>query len=331
MRATAETDREPRATWSPSQFVLLPENRSAVLALRRLGRRLGPHRSAFVLLLHGPPGTGKSHLADDLLEWAAPRVAVVRRDAADWAVGDEADLGEARGCDLLIVEDLQHLPARAAGAFAALLDHRAARGLTTLLTASRGPAELENLSARLASRLSGGLIVGLRPLGLASRRRFLKQRAAARHVALRPDVLDWLARQTPGSGRQLLAALEQVRALAATLPAPPEVAAVRAYLEGQLAGRRLTVEGITERVGFAFRVEPKLIRGRDRQPGILWPRQVSMYLARAMTPMSLAQIGSYFGRDHTTVRHACQKVADVMAADIEAAGRVRELEAELVG
>src|SRR5437879_943808 len=100
MRTMAETDRTARANWSPSQFVLMPENRSAVLAVRRLARRLD--RCPFVpLVLHGPPGTGKSHLADDLLAWAAPRGDVLRQEAADWSA---ADVVEARRSDLLIVE-----------------------------------------------------------------------------------------------------------------------------------------------------------------------------------------------------------------------------------
>ena len=72
-----------------------------------------------------------------------------------------------------------------------------------------------------------------------------------------------------------------------------------------------------------------MIRGRDRQPGIRWPRQVSMYLARELTEMSLAQVGEFFDRDHSTVRHACQKVTDTIAADAEAAARVRDLHAQL--
>src|SRR5215831_7670247 len=119
MRAMAETDRTPRATWSPSQFVLVPENRSAVLAVRRLAHRLD--RSSFVpLVLHGPPGTGKSHLADDLFAWAAERGEVFRVEAADWT---DADATEVRRCELLIVEDMQHLPERAADGFASVLDH----------------------------------------------------------------------------------------------------------------------------------------------------------------------------------------------------------------
>src|ERR1700730_5987242 len=105
-----EVDRtSPRASWSPSQFVLLSENRSAVLAIRRLARCLGPtiRPSPFTpLLLHGPPGAGKSHLADQLLQWAASEHTVVRRDAAEWAnFEEERSFDDEKDCGLLIVED----------------------------------------------------------------------------------------------------------------------------------------------------------------------------------------------------------------------------------
>src|SRR5262249_50896890 len=156
--------------------------------------------------------TGKTHLADDLHSWAAERGQVLRQEVADWSAVERDAL---RRCDLLVVEDLQHLSTRAADEFAAVLDDRIARRRATLLTASQGPAELANLPPRLMSRLSGGLVVGLQSLGIGSRHRFLKKRAVARGMALDDNALDWLARHTRGSGRQLLAALEQARLLSA--------------------------------------------------------------------------------------------------------------------
>jgi chromosomal replication initiator protein len=127
----------------------------------------------------------------------------------------------------------------------------------------------------------------------------------------------------------LLAALEQLRRLSATMPMPPDAAAVQAHFREVTELRRPTLERITQLVGRQHQVASRLIRGRDRQPSVLWPRQVSMYLARELTEFSLAQIGEYFGRDHSTVRHACRKIEEMLAEDIQLAGRLRELRAEL--
>jgi chromosomal replication initiator protein len=54
-----------------------------------------------------------------------------------------------------------------------------------------------------------------------------------------------------------------------------------------------------------------------------------MYLARDLTRQSFAEIGNYFGRDHSTVRHACQRVADAAASSVEVSGLLRGIAAEL--
>ena len=60
------------------------------------------------------------------------------------------------------------------------------------------------------------------------------------------------------------------------------------------------------------------------------PRQISMYLARKLTSLSLQKIGKFFGgRDHKTVQHACKKVEIAMKADAALSGAVRRLHAEL--
>jgi chromosomal replication initiator protein len=55
-----------------------------------------------------------------------------------------------------------------------------------------------------------------------------------------------------------------------------------------------------------------------------------MYLARELTDMSLSQIGEFFGRDQSTVRHACQKVEERMVHDTWLAGRLDELRTEMM-
>lgn len=327
MQAMADT---PRIAWSPPQFVLLPENRSANLAIRRLARCLdaGKPRCSFVpLLLHGPPGGGKSHLCDALHEYVAGRCEVVRVEGSDWGALDEAPRIDDRCCDLLIVEDLQHLPSRGLSAFGSMLDIRIGRRIPTLITASKGPAELANLPMRLASRLAGGLVIGIEAPGMESRRLFLQQRAKLMGLKVREDALDWLARQTPGSGRQLLSALDQLRDLTATLPQLPDAAT----LQANLPRVSVALDRIAQRVCRLYRIDARLLRGRDRQPGVVLPRQVAMFLARELSGQSLAQVGSYFGRDHTTVGHACQKIADAQEHDRELASCLRQLRAELLG
>src|SRR5947209_3221080 len=179
------------STLSPMdpRFVPLPENRSAGQAVDRLTEAVARGAEFPLVYLHGPPGSGKSHQANTLIE----RVAQGERSAQTLAA---AELGrellrppverrevsrEAVGTDLLVIEDVQHLPPAAGGELAAILDRRQARRRATLVTAVRGPAELEHAS-RLTSRLAGGLVVGIPPLSEPSRRQLAAALCADRQL-----------------------------------------------------------------------------------------------------------------------------------------------------
>src|SRR5262245_15175628 len=118
MNSTAEkTGRKPRFSWAPPRFISLPENRSAVLAVRRLARDLGRRRSPLVpLFLYGPSGTGKSHLATALHDLAAARHSACRFESGTWPL--DRPVSEWHCAEFLLIEDIQHLPAWAADSLA---------------------------------------------------------------------------------------------------------------------------------------------------------------------------------------------------------------------
>lgn len=324
-----------------ARFVALPENRAALLAAQQAAASVGVCRSREVvspLFLHGPTGAGKTHLAAALVEEAlrqAPDLIVTvlaARDLATWAAGEAeaaAEVEAARRCDLLVLEDLQHLPARAAEVLVQLLDALAAREALVVATATRGPGHLDHLPTRLTSRLAAGLVVGLEAPAPASRLALLRDRTQRRHLAVPPAVLAWLAEHLAG-GRQLDGALCQLETLARQRKAPLDVETVARHFHDQAEAQRPTVERIAARVSDRFQVDPRQLRSRQRHRSVLLPRQVGMYLARRLTGLSLEQIGAYFGgRDHSTVLHACRKVEETLTHDATLSGLVRQLHAEL--
>ncbi len=243
---------------------------------------------------------------------------------------DKEELKAARQADLLVVEDLQHLPARVEGAFVHLIDRGLARGQQLVFTALEGPAQLVHLAARVTSRLGGGLVVGLEPLSPGSRRTFLQDRISRRGLNVKADAVDWLAGHVSGSVRQLEGAVARLESLARLQGAPLSVVTVAEYFGVEASLGRPTVERIAQRVGRYFQIEPRQLQGRGRSRGTLLPRQVGMYLARQLTELSLQQIGAYFGgRDHSTVLHACRKVEQALRRDIHLSGAVRQLHADL--
>ena len=324
------------ASWIP-----LAENQAARLAIERVadcvcGREPRPRVNP--LFLYGPAGTGKSHLVSALvadITQRAPDLQVALLAAGDFALlllpdANREELRSARQADLLIVEDLQHLPAHLEEAFVHLMDRGIARGQQLVFTALSGPAQLTHLPARVTSRLGGGLVVGLEVLSPDSRRAFLGARLGRMGLDVPPEVIGWLAGHVAGSVRQLEGAAARLAALARLDHQPLSVEAVAQHFGVEASASQPTVERIVQRVGRYFQVEPRRLQERSRARSVLLPRQVGMYLARQLTGLSLEQIGAYFGgRDHSTVLYACRKVEQALAQDVGLSGAVRQLHADL--
>ncbi len=246
MSASRPLDR-PNSLSSKSGFVVLPENRSAYRAIQRLGRfTIGKSRACPVVFLHGPPGSGKSHLMHGLLKRVIAQQPgmtarlVAARDLARFLSEDSrtglAPTTEFSDCDLLLVEDMQFLPSASAGAFTALFDFRDNRRMATAFTASVGPVQLLQLPARLLSRLASGLVVGIDPLSFDSRHKLASTFCERRGLKVSDDVYAWLARSPSGGARPILGEIAQLENLASQQALPLN----RAMVEAKLAQAQLS-------------------------------------------------------------------------------------------
>jgi chromosomal replication initiator protein len=332
-----ETIDSPADAFMPTRgvlgrFLLLPENRSALMACRELLFALTDGSEDFPnpLYLHGPAGSGKTCLTQML----ANELAAVGKSVCQLAALDLAELEPQRDADLLIIEDVQQLPTRAVAKFITLLDDRSSAGLATVVTALAGPANLKHrgtmMPTRLTSRLASGLVVAIEPMQRASRRRLLDALVVQARLSIADDILAWLAEHLTGGGRQIEGAVRQLKSLQGMQARPLRLAEVRGHFDAQIEATAPTMKRIAEHVCGYYQVPPKHLLSARRSREVLLPRQISMYLARQLTRLSLVQIGEYFGgRDHKTVQHACRKVAAAMKTNRTLGGTVRQLRAEL--
>ncbi len=297
-----------------AHLIALPENLSARAALEDL-------LAHPLLFLHGPTGSGKTALVQTL--------------ASDACLLSANDFPQpVPDADLLVVEDLQHLRPYAVETLVQLIDRRLAQQAPMVFTALAGPRHLCHrgtpLPLRLTNRLASGLVVALEPWQAPSRLLFLREMAQRRGLDLPEPTLAWLAEHLTAGGRQLEAALHQVESLQRLLGRPLSLQQLREQFQAQADAQQPTVARITAQVSDYFRVEPRQLRSARRSRALLLARQVSMYLARRLTPLSLQQIGAFFGgRDHTTVLHACRKVEQALQSDAALSGAVRRIHAEL--
>jgi chromosomal replication initiator protein len=80
---------------------------------------------------------------------------------------------------------------------------------------------------------------------------------------------------------------------------------------------------IQRKVAVRFGLPREAILGLNRERRVARPRQIAMALAREMTGLSLPGIARHFARDHTTVLHACRRIAALSAADPDFARMVQ--------
>jgi chromosomal replication initiation ATPase DnaA len=182
---------ETRPLMDGEDFLVAESNAQAVAWLDRW-----PDWPGQMLLLHGAPGSGKTHLAEI---WR-------QRSAADAA--PEALLGDAAHA---LVEGLDTLTDEAA--LFHLINHVRQQGGTLLVTSRAAPATLGIVLPDLASRLRGASVVAIEPPDDALLGMLLVKQLADRQLVVGQEVVDYALTRMERSAeaaRRLAAAIDRV-------------------------------------------------------------------------------------------------------------------------
>ena len=156
----------------------------------------------------------------------------------------------------------------------------------------------------------------------------LRRKAELQGVEVPNDVVEYIAKHFRSNIREIEGALLSVVARSRVLETPIDRALAEEALAPALHQSRpaVTMEQILERVATHYQVKPVDLRSKKRTRVVSLARQVVMYLARKLTPLSLEEIGQHFGgRDHSTVLYGITKVENEMAANPRIAGDIHRL------
>jgi chromosomal replication initiator protein len=322
--------RRPRHWRKLTDFVVGPCNRvahaSALSIIEAPGQ--GPN----LLVLHGPVGTGKSHLLEGTyvgLRKAHPdwRIRFTTAEEFTNRFVQAMRLGKLgafrhhfRECEALLLDDLQFLTGKRATQeeFLHTFDALQTGGGQLVLTCDCHPRLADELTPELCDRLLGGAVWGLAPPDADTRLTLLRALAARGEPSVSEEIVRFLASQLHGNVRELQGALQGLRHYARVSGRIIDLELARQVLGDLLCHvvRTWQLPDIDRAVCAALRLEPGSLQSKDRGWTITHPRMLAIYLARKHTAAAYSEIGRYFGgRNHSTAVAAEKKVRRWLEVD----------------
>jgi chromosomal replication initiator protein len=291
-----------------------------------------PGQGGNPLVLHGPTGTGKTHLLEGIyigLRRAHPqeRVCYITAEEFTNRFVQAMRLGKLtpfrkqfRDCDALLVDDLHFLARKKATQeeFLHTCDTLLASGRQLVVSCDCHPRLAEEFSPEMTDRLLGGAVWGLTPPDGETRLAILRARAAATGTPIPDEVLALLAARLRGNVRELEGALHSLRHYSRVSSHPIDLELAQEALADLLrhAVRVVHLQDIEAAVCRVLRLEQGALQAQGRSWAVSHPRMVAMYLARKHTAAAYADIGRHFGgRNHSTVVAAEKKVRQWLQED----------------
>ena len=315
-------------------FVIGASNRFAHAAAFAVAE--APAKAYNPLFIYGDSGLGKTHLLHAIGYYATqlfPEIRVKYVSSEEFVNDFINTIGSSktsnalrpafqrryREVDILMIDDIQFLQGKDATVeeffhtFNAL--HNEAKQV--VITSDQPPKMLKGFEERLRSRFEWGLLTDVQPPDMETRFAILRRKAAAEHLDVPDDVLEYIASRVSSNIRELEGALIRVTAFANLNDQQIDVSLAETVLKDFITPDdtpAVSAADIMGQTAAYFSLTLDDLCGTSRSRTLTTARQIAMYLCRELTDLSLPKIGQAFGgRDHTTVMHANKKIRTQMA------------------
>ena len=334
-----ESRLNPKYTFD--SFVIGGSNRFAHAAAVAVAE--APAKAYNPLFIYGSSGLGKTHLLHAIGHYAQslyPNIRVRYVSSEEFTNDFINSIANNRGAafqsryrniDILLIDDIQFLQGKAETqeaffhTFNTLHDHNK----QVVITSDVPPKHLTGFEDRMRTRFEWGLITDVQTPDLETRIAILRKKAEKEKLQAPDDILEYIASKVTSNIRELEGTLIRVTAFANLNKQPIELPLVQTVLKDLITldeDNIVSPNDIINNTADYFRLGIDELTGTSRAQAIATARQIAMYLCREMTNLSLPKIGQLFGgRDHTTVMHACKKIAELMKERRSIYNQVTEL------
>jgi chromosomal replication initiator protein len=311
-------------------FVVGSSNQFAHAAARAVAEI--PSKSYNPLFLYGGVGLGKTHLMHAIGHYIQARNRHLKLTyiSSDRFINDminairfdrlPAFRQRFRSIDVLLVDDIQFIAGKDRTQeeffhiFNALYDSQK----QIVISSDCPPRQIPTLEERLHSRFEWGLIADIQAPDIETKVAIIRKKGEAEHVEIPENVALFIASKVKTNIRELEGSLIRLIAYASLtgrdidLPLAQEVLRDLLHIEE----RTITIEMIQKFVADECNVKLADLKAKNNSKAIATPRQIAMYLSKALTDASLPEIGKAFGgKHHSTVIHSVRKIENMRKRD----------------
>jgi chromosomal replication initiator protein len=304
-------------------FVVGSSNRVAHAAALNIVEEAGQGPNP--LVIHGPTGTGKTHLLEGIylgLKRRQSSARVMYLTAEDFMNRFLGALHhnkaatfrkQFRDCTALLIDDLNFIARKKATEveFLHTFDALLAEGCQIVVTLDCHPKYSEEFLPELNDRLLGGAIWGVQPPDEETRRAILRTKSLGLTPHLPEDVVDHIAEHLKGNVRELEGAVHTVRHFSRVAQKPVTIGLAREALAELFrhSMKVVRIPDVESAVCAALNLTPNALRSKSKTWAVSHARMLAIYLCRRVTSASHGEISTYFGnKTHSTAVAAEKRV-----------------------
>ena len=328
------------AGYTFDRFIVGNSNKFAHAAAIAVAEK--PGQAYNPLFIYGNSGLGKTHLLlaiGQAIHEKNPTKKVVYVKGDDFTNQMVKSIKEGTGedfrtkyrnVDLFLVDDIQFIAGKqqTQNEFFHTFNNLYEAGHQIVITSDRPPLEMTLLDDRLRTRFEGGLMADIQPPDLETRMAITRNKASQLGLLLSDDAVLYIAENITANIRQIEGVVKRLTAYMEILDDIITIESVKRAIKDVIRTGDLipTPERIIKETARYYSLKEEDLRGQNRSKNMAIARQVSMYLMRSLTNLSLKEIGAqYEARNHSTVLTSIRKVEDLLKTDATMSGTVRDI------
>ncbi|MCL1817445.1 MAG: chromosomal replication initiator protein DnaA [Spirochaetaceae bacterium] len=326
--------------YSFETFVIGESNKFAANAAVAVAKNPGTAYNP--LLIYGGVGLGKTHLLQAIGNAihknfdAKKLVSVTAENFTNefiYSIGNKTTQkfkNKYRSVDVLLIDDIHFLQKKEDTleelfhTFIALHDNKK----QIVFTCDRPISELKYMEDRIKSRFRQGTMANLQSPSYETRYAIVKQMVDSRSLNIPADVIDLICNNITTNVRELEAAIENLTAYGELIDKEITLDIAQKQLRDLFSSpqeKKVTIDIIKRTVADYYDISFGDLSAKKRTKALSDPRQVAMYICRQITEYAFEEIGQEFGKNYSTVMHACGRIKDKMKSDPTLEGLIHNL------